>query len=356
LTLGEFLKAVTEAPGPSGYEEEVRQIVRSAFSPYCDELRVDPMGNVWAVRRATRRADRAPRIMLAAHMDEIGFVVKKIDAHVLRVSQVGGFDVRILPGQPVLVHGKVPLPGVIGSRPPHVLPPDEREKVIPLDELFVDVGLTAEELPRYVRVGDLITLRRGYVELRNGLVMSKALDDRAGVAALYSCLQELQALQHSWDVFAVATTQEEVGLRGAMTSAYGVAPDAAIAVDVTFGRTPDCPDIGTFELDKGPCIARGPNIHPVMFSLLEETAKRLEIPYQTEPIPGRSGTDAWAIQVAREGVPTGLVGLPLRYMHTPGEVVCLRDIERAGRLLAHLVATLDERVLSRFRAPLGSSS
>ena len=329
----------------------MRVLVRAEFASLCDRVNVDLMGSVWGIKEGSGPTERR-RIMLAAHMDEIGLIVKSIDAHVLRFTQVGGFDMRTLPGQPVWVHGRARLAGVVGMRPPHVVPSEERNKVIPMEDLFIDVGLPAEELRQQVHVGDLITLRRDYVELKNGLAASKGMDDRAGVAALLVCLKELRQLRHEWDVYAVATVQEEVGLRGAMTSAYGVGPDAAIAIDVTFAHTPDTPEIGTVELDKGPGIAKGPNIHPVMYAALEETAKRLEIPYQLEAIPGRSGTDAWAIQVVREGIPTGLLELPLRYMHTPLETLCLRDVERTGRLMAHFIAGLDESIIERFRPPL----
>ncbi len=349
MTTAEFLKTITEAHGVSGYEHDVRDIVVQEFSALCDEVRVDPMGSVWGVKRGTVGGRR---IMLAGHMDEIGLIVKKLDKHVIRFTQVGGFDVRVLPGQPVWVHGRQSMPGVIGMRPPHVMPAAERDKVIPMEDLFIDVGLTAEELAQQIRVGDTITLRRGYVELKNGLVASKAMDDRAAVASLLECLQVLQGLKHNWDVYAVATVQEEVGLRGAMTSAYGVAPDAAIAVDVTFARTPELPETGTVEADKGPGIARGPNLHPVMYDRLVETAKRYEMPYQPEPVPGASGTDAWAIQVSRQGVPTALLGLPLRYMHTPVETLSLRDVERCGRLMAYFIADLDDTILDSFRPAL----
>ncbi len=349
MTTAEFLKALTEAHGVSGYEHNVRDIVVQEFSALCSEVRVDAMGSVWGIKRGTAGGRR---IMLAGHMDEIGLIVKKIDKHVIRFTQVGGFDVRILPGQPVWVHGRQTMAGVIGMCPPHVMPAEERDKVIPMDDLFIDVGLTAEQMQEQVRVGDTITLRRGYVELRNGLVASKAMDDRAAVASLFECLQVLQGTRHDWDVYAVATVQEEMGLRGAMTSAFGVEPDAAIAVDVTFARTPELAEVDTVEADKGPAICRGPNLHPVMYDRLVETAKKHEMPYQTEPVPGASGTDAWAIQVSRQGVPTALLGLPLKYMHTPVETLALRDVERCGRLMAYFIAELDDAVLDSFRPAL----
>jgi len=198
------------------------------------------------------------------------------------------------------------------------------------------------ELVHSVRVGDLITLRGDFTELRDGYVSGKAFDDRAGVVSLIHCLHTLASMQHEWDVFAVATVQEEVGLRGAITSAYGIAPDIAIAVDVSFGKTPGLSEAETVETNKGPAINLGPNIHPLMHLRLVNTAEGYEIPYQTEPVPGRSGTDAWAIQVTRQGIPTALLSIPLRYMHTPVEVISVRDVERTGRLMAMFIAGLDE--------------
>jgi len=356
VTTTDFLKAITEASGISGYEHEIRAIVRDQFGQYCDEVQEDAMGNIRGVRHGKTGAHR---ILLAGHMDEIGLIVKKIDGDVLRFTQVGGFDVRVLPGQPVLLRGRDPasgapmsLPGVIGMRPPHVVSAEERDKVVPMDELFIDVGLAADRLADYVHVGDLATMRRGYVELRNGLVASKAMDDRAGVAAIFEALKTLSGLRHDWEVYGVATVQEEVGLRGAQTSGFSVCPDLAIAIDVDFARTPELPETGTVEVDKGPGIACGPNIHPLMYQRLVDTATNHEIPYQLDPIPGASGTDAWALQVAREGIPTGLLGLPLRYMHTSSETLSMRDVERCGRLMACFIAELDDAFLASLRPAL----
>ena len=338
-----LLRELSEAPGVSGYEQRVRSIVRGHFQRLADEVRTDKMGNLIALKRGQPRVN-APRrsIMLAAHMDEIGLLVTKLEKGFLRFATVGGFDVRTLPGQEVMVHGRVSLPGVIGSRPPHVLPPEERKRVTPLENLFVDVGLPQDELEQVVRVGDLITLRAEFTELQEGYVSGKAFDDRAGVVSLFHCFHTLASVQPEWDVFAVATVQEEVGLRGATTSAYGIAPDVAIAVDVSFGKTPGLSDADTVQTNKGPAIALGPNVHPLMHRRLVETAKEYEIPYQIEPVPGRSGTDGWAIQVARQGIPTALLSIPLRYMHTPVEVVAVKDVERTGRLMARFIAGLDE--------------
>ena len=335
MQIKNVLKRLSEAEGVSGYEEAVRELVRQEFAPYVDEMRSDAMGNLIALKRG-QAADESPRrsIMLAGHMDEIGLLVTKLERGFIRFSTVGGFDLRVLPGQEVRVHGRRCLPGVIGMRPPHVLEQADREKVVPLEELFVDVGLPDNELSQQVRVGDIITLHRPFAELANDLVIGKAFDNRAAVVCIASCLEQLAAVRHTWDVYAVATVQEEVGLKGALTSAFAIAPDIGIALDVTHGNMLGVSEVDTVKFGGGPAIGFGPSMHPLVFSRLVETAKGYEIAHQTDPIPTRSGTDAWAIQVTRAGIPTGLLSIPLRYMHTTVEMLDLRDLQRAADLLA----------------------
>jgi endoglucanase len=339
----EFLKKLSEASGVSGYEAPVRELVREEFLQYTQELRVDPMGSLIACKRGEPNGAGPRRsIMLAGHMDEIGLLVTKLEKGFLRFGTVGGFDLRVLLGQEVVVHGKKDLPGVIGTRPPHVLSAEEQEHILPLDKLFIDVGLSPEELAQWVRVGDIITIQRGFTELSNNLVSGKAFDDRAAVACIANCLQHLTTLRHTWDVYAVATVQEEVGLKGALTSAFGIAPDVGIAIDVGHGNMLGVPEVDTVNVGGGPALAIGPNIHPTMYSRLVDVAKANEISYQPDAIPGRSGTDAWAMQVAREGMPTALISIPLRYMHTSVETISLKDVERIGRLLALFISGLNE--------------
>jgi len=344
MDTAELLKQLTEARGPSGYETEIREIVQERFGQYADETRTDALGNVIALKRG-QGLDPRPTVMLAGHMDEIALIVKQIEKGFLHIARIGGFDPRVLLGQEVIVHGRRDLPGVIVSVPPHFTDPAERDKTVPLDRLFVDVGLAPEQVEKLVQVGDLITIHRGFTELSGGWAASKAMDDRTAVAAIAICLEELSRLKHQWDVYAVATVQEEVGLYGAMTSAYGLAPTMAIAIDVTFGHQPGLSEAETVKMDGGPGIALGPNIHPQVFEGLVAAAKAMEMPHQIEPVPGRSGTDAWGIQVSREGIPTGLLGIPLRYMHTSVETVALKDVERTGRLLVAFIARLDDEFL-----------
>jgi putative aminopeptidase FrvX len=339
----EFLRRLSEASGVSGYELAVREMVRLEFAPFADEIRADTMGNLIALRRG-QQEDASPQrsVMLAGHMDEIGLLVTKLEKGFLRFTTVGGFDPRVLLGQEVTVHGRRDLGGVIGSRPPHVLTAEDRQKIVPMDKLFVDVGLSEEELDKWVRVGDVVTLHRPFIELANDLVSGKAFDDRAAVVCIGVCLQHLAQMKHSWDVYAVATVQEETGLKGALTSAYGIAPDIGVAIDVGFGDMLGVSEADTVKLGGGPAIGFGPNIHPLMYARLLDTAKSYEIAWQIDPIPGPSGTDAWAMQVVREGIPTALISIPQRYMHTTVETLSLKDVDRVGRLLAVFIAGLDE--------------
>ena len=342
------LKGLSEANGVSGYEQPVRALVREALAPWADLVREDTLGNVIALQRGKQPSvGRRLKVMLAAHLDEIGLMVTELEGSFIRFTGVGGIDQRTLLGQEVWVQGRKAMPGIIATRPPHVLPPEAREKPVPWEELFIDVGLDEAELRQQVRVGDLVSMRREFVELQGGRLSGKAFDDRTAVVALAHCLEILSGLLHSADVYAVATVQEETGLKGAITGAYGVAPDLAIAMDVGFGHMPGLSERETIEMDKGPSIAIGPNIHPAIHDRLVEVAKSHEIPYQIEPIPGPTGTDAWAIQVAREGIPTGLLSIPLRYMHTTVETVVEGDITRTARLLAHFVASLGDGFAQR---------
>lgn len=286
---------------------------------------------------------RRPRIMFAAHSDEIGLIVTKIDKNgFLRFTSVGGVDARAMVAQQVTVLTDPPLPGFVGVKPPHILSEDERGQVVPLEDMFIDVGLPEEAVRKRVRPGDMVVLQRQFSKLMGGRVTGKALDNRAGVAAMIEAMRMLTGLRHVADVYPVATVQEEVGFRGAIVSAYGIVPDMAIAIDVGFGSAPGIAEDQAIGMGKGPAIARGANVHPRLFELLVDVAKKHGIPYQIEPMPASSGTDGWALQVVRSGIPTAVVSIPLRYMHTSIEVVDMEDVRNTGRLLAHAAAALTE--------------
>ncbi|MEW6522328.1 MAG: M42 family metallopeptidase [Bacillota bacterium] len=337
----QLLKALSEAAGVSGFEQELEPLLREAFEPLVDEVRTDVLGSFIARKDGSGPPPR-PSVMLAAHLDEIGMMVTKIDEQgFLRLTRVGGMDKRILPGMEVMVHGRRPLAGIIGTKPPHLLEPGESAKALKIEDLFVDVGLDRERAQEAIAIGDLVTFHRPYIELANGLVSGKSLDDRCGVVAMYICLEWLKRLQVQADVYAVATAQEEIGGKGAIVSTYDIVPDVGIAIDVGHGDSPGVPEDHTSPLDKGPALAIGPNIHPKIHELLQKAAKDAGVPVSTEVVPGNSGTDAWNMQVSRSGVPTGLVSIPLRYMHTSVETLSFSDLERAGKLLAFFIATVD---------------
>lgn len=337
----DFLARLSEAPGVAGHEDAIAALVEDAFRPYADEIQRDRLGNVIALRRGAGPEPR-PKVMWAAHMDEIGMMVSKIEpGGFLRFAPVGGVDRKTTLGQEVRVHGRQPLPGIVGVKPPHLLNPAERDKHIPLDEQFIDVGLPEARVRELVRPGDLITIERKCLDLLGDFVAGKAFDDRASISVMFQGLRYLAGIRHDADVYAVATVQEEVGLRGAMTSAFQVMPDVGVAIDVGFGDMPGQEEAVTIDLEKGPALTIGANIHPRVHAMLVSVCKEHRIPYQIEVAPGNTGTDAWAMQVTRSGVATAVLSIPLRYMHTSVEVVSLQDIRSAGRLLALGAAAVD---------------
>ena len=341
----DFLKKLSEAHGVSGYEQAIREMVIAEFKPYADEITVTPMGSVIALKRGAGKG----KVLIEGHMDEIGLMVTEIEKGFIRFTQVGGFDVRVLLSQEVIVHGKQELRGIIGARPPHVLTAEEREKVIPMSDLWIDVGLPEARVRELVQVGDLITYAREMVELKNNLVAGKSFDDRAAVVCVAEALKSLATMKHAWDVYAVANVQEEVGLKGAMTSTFQINPDVAIAIDVSHADQPNTSEVGTVPLNSGMAIALGPNIHPIIHDKLTQVAKDSEIPFKVVAEAGATGTDAWVMQVVREGIPTGLIDIPLRYMHTSVETISLTDLERIGRLLALFCASLDDKFVKQLR-------
>lgn len=348
-----ILQQLSETAGPSGYEQEISQAIQALWEPYVDTFTTDRVGNLIAVRRGQGSKPRR-RLLLAAHMDEIGLMVHRLESYngygFLRVTNLGGVDIRHLYGQFVIVHGKRPVTGVLGSLPGSMLPEDRRSKPFGYDELVVDVGLPTADVEALIRVGDVISFRQPLRKLQGKRVSGKALDNRASVTAVTHCLEYLSRRRHEWDVIAVATSQEETRLLGAFTSAYSQRPDAAIAIDVTFGKGPGSTDENTFELGDGPVLDLGPNVHPGMYEALQDAAAALEMTVHTGTHQRASGTDAFGLQVAREGVPTGLVSIPLRYMHTMVETVDLSDVERAGRLLGECAARLDDQFLDKIAA------
>lgn len=340
-----FLKSLLSVPGLSGHEGPLASLIERQWRPLSDELSLSRLGSLHALKRGYGPAPR-PSILLAAHMDAIGLIVTHIQDGFLRVDAIGGVDARILPGQIVRVHAtgggkQTDLPGLVVLPPARLLPPGAGDGAVELSHLFVDLGLLPLQVAESVRVGDLVSFGAEAVEMSGEIVSGHSLDNRASVAAVTLCLQELQSKSHAWDVWAVATVQEEVTLGGAATSAFHLRPSLSIAVDVTYGRGPGTDGWNTFPIGKGPTLGYGPNVHPALYRRFKELAEGLEIPYATELMPASSGTDGMAMQVTAEGIPNFVLSIPIRNMHTPVEMAALKDIQRAGRLLAAFVAGLE---------------
>jgi tetrahedral aminopeptidase len=334
-----FLKSLISVAGLSAHERPVLHLIQEQWRPLVDEISISRLGSLHALRRGHGRG-KHPSIMIATHMDAIGLMVTSIADDLLHFDEIGGIDPRILPGTPVVVHAKRDLPGVVVMPPLSTLPEAAREGALALRHLLIDVGLPPGRVASLVRVGDLASFDTPPSDLAGETLSGHSLDNRASVAALTVCLGELQTRQHHWDVWAAATSQEEETLGGAATSAFKLQPDLAVAVDVTFAKGPFAEGWETSPLGKGPTLGWGANMHPFLYKEFQELAKKLEIPVSMELAPTYSGTDAHAIQVAGEGIPTMVLGIPLRYMHTPVELVAVRDVQRAGRLLAEFIGAL----------------
>lgn len=339
-----FLRTLVETPRPSGYEQPAQEQVRRFAMPFCDEVTTDVHGNV-----ICRKNGIGPRrLMLAGHCDQIGLVVTHIDDNgFLYMQPIGGWDSQQLIGQRVTVWTSGgPISGVIARKPIHLLRPEEREKAAKLDDLWIDIGVKDRaEAEGLVRIGDPVTLSLSLFSLRNELVSGPGLDNACGVWVVLEALRRLAGQQTSWTVFAVSTVQEEIGLRGAQTSAFGLDPQVAIAVDVTHAT--DCPTVekntlGRIRLGAGPVIFRGPNMNPRVVERLIQCCDELEVPYQLAATGRATPNDANPLQVTRAGVATGLVSIPNRYMHSAVEIVSWRDLDAAAELLARFAASLSD--------------
>jgi len=336
-----LLESLLNAPGPSGYERPIQEVVRRHASTF-SEIKTDWHGNV----TCAVNPGGTPRVLLAGHCDQIGLVVKHIDDKgFLRCSPVGGWDIQQLIGQQMEVWtANGPVPGVIARKAIHLLSDEERNKVPKIKDLFIDIGTKGRaEASEVVRIGDPVTLRLGMRKLRGDLVSGPGMDDRVGVWVVLEAARRAAAKKPKAGVFAVSTVQEEIGLRGARTSAFAIDPQVAIAVDVTHATdTPDSDqnEHGRVELGAGPVIFRGPNVNPVLFDKLTSLAKANSIPYQLASLATGASNDANALQLTRSGPATGIVAIPNRYMHSPVEVVNLKDLDHAANLLAALCTDL----------------
>lgn len=340
----QFLKDLLSTPGTSGFEQQIQNVVRNFVGEFADSVETDVHGNVLA----TVNPGGKKRILLDAHCDQIGLIVRHIDDKgFIRVNPVGGWDMQILLGQKMLVHTEEgPVPGIIARKPIHLLSDSERKTVPKIHELWIDIGSkSADETRSIVRIGDSVTPTPSLTELRNGRISGVAMDDRTGVWVIMNALKQVSEANPASCVIAVSSVQEEIGLRGAQTSAYNVNPDAAIAVDVTHAT--DCPGIdenqfGSIDIGGGPVVVRGANANPRVFDLLLATAESHKIDVQINALARPASNDGAAIQVSRGGCAAGLVTLPNRYMHSPVEVVEESDLQDSARLIAEFCLAVND--------------
>jgi len=331
-----FLRALIEAPSPSGFEQPAQKIVRAEMKKYADEVRTDVHGNVIGIKNA--KADF--KVMLAGHCDEVGLMVNHVDDKgYIFFAAIGGVDPAVTAGQRVTVHSeRGPIPGVVGRKAIHLMEQEERGKPLKLKQQWIDIGAKdRKDALKVVAIGDPVTIVGGLQELRSELAAARGFDDKVGAFVCVETLRLLARKKVRVGVHSVSTVQEELGLRGARTSAFGIDPQVGIAIDVGFAS--DYPDadkkaIGEVQLGDGPVLHRGANINPVLAGLMERAAKQSRIPFQMQAEPRATGTDANAIQISRAGVAAALISIPNRYMHTPVEVCSLRDLENAARLIA----------------------
>lgn len=333
-----FLKQLLETPSPSGYEERIQQLVRSYVASYADSVETDLHGNLIVARNPKAKL----RVMLAGHCDQIGMLVSHIDdSGFIYAQTIGGWDPQQLIGQRMTIWSETgPLPAVIARKPIHLLKDEERKQVVKIEDLWLDIGAASEEEAReLVRIGDPVTLQLGFQAMRNRLANAPGMDNRTG---LWVVMEALRRCGPNLDcgVFAVSTVAEEIGLRGAKTSGFGVDPHVGIAVDVTHAT--DCPTIdqrqqGKIRLGGGPVVFRGPNMNPRVASKLCEVAAKCRIDYQPAALGRAAPNDSNALQVTRGGVASGLVAIPNRYMHSAVETISLDDVDAAADLLAEFI-------------------
>lgn len=338
MNITEELNVLCTQAGPSGFIGAVAEKAAELLKPYVDEVSVDRLGNVIGVRRCG--VPNAKRLLLDAHLDEVGFLVTGIEEGFLRFRQIGGVDPRVLPDREVTIMTEPPRLGVIACLPPHVQTASDHDKSIPMDELYIDVGLSQERAEQFIPIGTPIVFREPFFALNEHQICGKAMDDRACFVTLLETARRLKDKQFDVDLYIMGSNFEEVGGRGAAVGTYQIHPDYCVAVDVSHGKTPDGPKDGVFELGAGIPIGIGPNMTRWMTERMCSKAKEQELPFKMEVMSGSSGTNGTLMQISREGVATAILGLPLKYMHSPLEVVDVRDIEAVSALIVAFTENL----------------
>ncbi|MCD7947722.1 MAG: M20/M25/M40 family metallo-hydrolase [Oscillospiraceae bacterium] len=334
----ERLTYLSQINAPSGFETPAARAAQALLLPLMDEVSIDRMGSVIGARRCGKAG--AKRLLLDAHLDEIGLIVTGIEEGFLRFTQLGGVDPRMLPNRELTVLTPTPLFGVVACLPPHVQTAESAQAATAMDQLYIDIGMTQAEAKQAVPIGTPVVFRAPCTPLGAGQLCGKAMDDRSCFAALVRTLELLQDHPLDVDLYVMGSTREEISGAGAKAGTFAIHPDWCVAVDVTHGATPDAPKHRTFPVGGGPAIGVGPNMTHWMTERLQKTAREKDIPYQLEVMGGSSGTNGWHMQVSREGVATAVLSLPLKYMHSPVETLDLADLEQLAQLLAAFTLSL----------------
>ena len=337
MDMRQALERLCTCTAPSGFEAPAAAVAAELLRPLVDEVSVDRMGNVLGVRRCGKEG--APRLLLDAHLDEIGLLVTGVEDGFLRFRSIGGVDPRMLPGRELVVLTDPPRRGIVTCPAG-----GEADKSIPLSELFVDVGLSQTEAERAVPVGTPMVYRGGCFALGEDQMCGKSMDDRSCFVTLLRAAELLRDRELDVDLYLLGSTREEVSGAGATVGTWAVQPDFCVAVDVTHGRTPDGPSDGVFDLGSGVAVGMGPNLHRGFTKALIKTAKANDIDYTLEIMEGNTGTNAWTMQIVGRGIAMGLLSIPEKYMHTPVEVVELSDVQAVADLMAEFLREFDGEV------------
>jgi putative aminopeptidase FrvX len=333
MEIAKCLEYLSDLVAVAGFENNAAAKVADIFKDYCDQVRIDKFFNVICLKKGFNKS--AKKILITAHIDEIGFLVNSIDDKgFVGISAIGGIDSKILLAQEVVIHGRQDVTGIIGATPPHLMKPGDAGKAVKIRDLKVDTGFTGDELKKIVSVGDVVSLKSHFSLMNQNKASGKAFDNRASIVCMLETLQSLKDVNHENDIIFLASTQEETNLAGITTAAFALKPDAAIVIDTCHGDIPDLSKDNSSTPGKGPEISIGPNLHPRMVEKLFDLCKEILVPYQKMVESGDTGTEAWATQVSGCGIPTALLSIPVRYMHTAIETVNFQDIKFTARIIA----------------------
>ena len=340
MNISDIIIELSEIAGPSGFERGIADAARSYLGHYMDDVHTDVMGNVIGVKKCGR--ENAKKLMIDAHIDEIGFVITGYEEGLLRFASLGSTDIRMLPASEIKILTKPPIIGVVDVLPPHTMKDGEADKALDKDELFIDIGLDQENAKKTVPLGTAAVYNAHARRFGDNLICGKALDDRACFAAVLRAVELLKDETLDVDLYIMASAQEELGMRGAKTGAFSVMPDWCVVVDVDHAQTPDSKSQAKLKLGGGVAIARGPNMNRALTEKAIDIAEKNKLKYQiTVEYSGNSGTNTHAIQAAGAGVATALFSLPLRYMHSPVEVISTDDAETVAALLYELAKSFE---------------